>query len=101
MRSGMDNSGTMEYIDVSWLHKHVDEPVRMVSELDDVRFEVRKLEFYADGRVGMAVGVEEIQGTRLGGEPIPPLDEVNADPQFSGKYIAATEFEELWSAHYR
>jgi hypothetical protein len=44
----------MTYIDVTWFHKLPTVPVRLVSELDDERYEVRKLEFFADGSVGFA-----------------------------------------------
>lgn len=40
----------MKYIDVAWRHDFADEPVRLVSELDELRFETRKLEFFRDGR---------------------------------------------------
>ena len=42
----------MHYIDTAWKHSFPKEPVRIVSELDANRWETRKLEFYADGRVG-------------------------------------------------
>lgn len=63
----------MEYIDVQWLHEDAGFPVRMISELDDERWETRKLEFYADGRVGMADRSLELLGTRLGLAPSEPF----------------------------
>ena len=36
----------IEYIDVKWKHDFADEPVRLVSELGEGRYEIRKLEFF-------------------------------------------------------
>ena len=68
----------MMYIDVSWLHKSPLEPVRLISELDVAGWERRKLEFFADGRVGFACSTRATDGTALGTAPIPPLAEINA-----------------------
>lgn len=89
----------MEYVDIQWHHSNVDYPVRLVSELDTERFEVRKLEFFVDGRVGHACKGSESHGTILGELPDPPLSEITMDPEFSGKHISAEEFEQLWSTH--
>jgi hypothetical protein len=37
-------SALMTHIVVTWHHQHPDEPVELFSELDDERFEVRKVE---------------------------------------------------------
>jgi hypothetical protein len=39
---------TMHYIKVFWKHQHRDEPVELYSELDDGRWEVRKVEVSRD-----------------------------------------------------
>lgn len=44
----------MEHLKVRWIHTHVDEPVLLMSELNSDRYEVRKVEVYADGRMGFA-----------------------------------------------
>jgi len=89
----------MEYIDIQWHHKNANDPVRLVSELDAERFEVRKLEFFADGRVGHACESSESHGTMLGELPDPLLSEITMDPQFTGGHIGAEEFEQLWSTY--
>lgn len=86
----------MKYIDVRWLHSNVSEPVRLVSELDDERFETRKLEFFRRGVVGLASSSASAGGTRLGKSPVPSLEDVNADPQFRGVEMEASQFEALW-----
>jgi hypothetical protein len=78
----------MRYIAVQWHHDHPDEPVELLSELDESGWEVRKVEIYADGRQGF-VDRNEHQGvTRLSELPIAPLDEIAADPQFSPREIS-------------
>ena len=89
----------MKYIDVAWRHDFVDEPVRLVSELDELRFETRKLEFFRDGRVGFAYADIEMLDTRLGYLQCPPVDEINADPQFHVVELSAQEFERLWARY--
>jgi hypothetical protein len=86
----------MNYIDVEWLHEHAQEPVRLVSELDDQRNEVRKLEFFRTGAVGSASAHGSFGNTRLSEEPLPDLNEINSDPQFRGVALQAEAFEELW-----
>jgi hypothetical protein len=76
--------GGMEYIDVVWRHENPDYPVRLVSELNDQRFEIRKLEFFADGTVGFASEDCSARGTELGIVAVPRLDELNAGHSFMG-----------------
>ena len=86
----------MEYISVIWKHQPSEYPVRLVSELDEGRFEYRKLEFFADGTVGVASTTYEDARTGLGTVAVPPLSEINDDPQFEGHSISQAEFERLW-----
>ena len=87
----------MRYIKVKWRHASDSEPVLLYSELDDNRFEVRKVEVYADGRCGYADGVSNSGDTRLGEVPVPPLDEIAADSDFEPTEIAREEFDEAWT----
>jgi hypothetical protein len=91
----------MEYIDVLWRHESEAEPVRLVSELDSLRMETRKLEFFISGAVGVASARNSVGGTELGSVAVPPLEEINNDPQFSARSITAAEFEALWEQHVR
>lgn len=88
-----------EFIDVQWRHQSDGDPTRLVSELDEMRMETRKLEFFEDGRVGYASADHTAHGTELGLLPIPPLAAINADPQFVGTNITAAEFDALWFKH--
>ena len=91
----------MEIIDVLWESRSSNEPWRLVSLLDSQRFETRKLEFFRSGEVGSASESHETSRTALGSVAVPPLEEINADPEFNGKAISATEFEQLWSQYGR
>jgi hypothetical protein len=91
----------MQYIDVRWKQSNPEYPVRLVSELDGQRNEVRKLEFFASGQVGFASASGAVHGTELGEAPVPPLAEINTDAQFSGVAIESSTFEALWQQHVR
>ncbi|BDU22229.1 hypothetical protein [Dyella sp. GSA-30] len=86
----------MFYIDVIWHHTDPAYPVRLVSELDESRWELRKMEFYSDGRVGLACKEWASRGTDLGIEPVPPIDEINSDGEFTAKLMEPEAFESLW-----
>jgi hypothetical protein len=88
---------TMKYILVKWIHNFVDEPVLLYSELDDSRFETRKVEIFSDGEIGYASEAEEFGTTRLGIEPVPSIFEIAKDPEFEPKEITQEEFEKIWS----
>ncbi|MEI7297895.1 hypothetical protein WCQ02_41115 [Paraburkholderia tropica] len=84
-------------IDVAWKHDFDAEPVRLVSVLDRNRYEICKLEFFRDGRVGFADEKRSALGTQLGLLPVPSLTEINADPQFEARETTIKAFEVLWS----
>ncbi len=67
------------------------------SELDERRFETRKIEYFRDGSVGYADGEVEVGGTRLGDVPVPSLEDIAIDPQFAPEPISASDFEDRWS----
>ncbi|MFL9867850.1 hypothetical protein PQR67_27055 [Paraburkholderia fungorum] len=95
----MDEAFQLIFIDVAWTHDFEAEPIRLVSQLDNERYEVRKLEFFRDGRVGYADGHKSEMGTQLGKLPVPPLAEINSDTQFNARLIEPTLFNRLWSQH--
>ena len=86
------------YQRVWWKHKDPDYPALLYSELDESRWETRKVDVYPDGRLGYADAQEEVGGTGLGECPMPPLVEINADPEFEAEEIPKEEFERLWAA---
>lgn len=88
----------MKYIRVQWLHSNPDEPVWLISELDEERWEVRKVYIFPGGSKGYAVGGEEVGEVGLSEVPIPSLEEIAADPQFISSEITSAEFEVIWAA---
>jgi hypothetical protein len=86
----------MKYIKVRWIHNFPDEPTVIYSELNNARFEVRKVEIFSDGRKGYASLVENFGSTKLGIEPVPTIEEISEDVQFQPKEITKEEFEKVW-----
>ena len=87
----------MNYIKVTWTHSRADEPFLLYSELDEGRWEVRKVEVFADGHSGYASSTESVGSSRLGDVPVPPMAEIAADSQFKPVEITKQEFEEVWA----
>ena len=88
----------MRYIKVRWVHDHPREPVWLFSELDDGRWETRKVEIFTDGSKGFASKEEDMGATLLGERPVPVLNQIASDPQFMPEEISREEFEEIWRA---
>jgi hypothetical protein len=86
----------MKYLYVKWVHKNPGDPVHIYSELDNERYEVRKVEIYSDGRRGFADKDEEKNGTVLGSMPVPPIAEIAQDKQYEPKEIPVEEFQRQW-----
>jgi hypothetical protein len=87
----------MRYVLVRWKHTDPAYPVELYSELDEASWEVRKVEIFLDGHRGYADRQANHGGTRLGLEPVPPLAEIGADPQFEPTEISQEDFERIWS----
>ena len=85
-----------KYIRVGWKHQRADLPVILYSELDDNRFEVRKVEVFHDGRCEYASREGSSGQTRLGIVAVPDLCEIAKDPQFEPVEIAPSDFEAAW-----
>ncbi len=88
----------MTYILVIWHHENPDDPVALYSELDDERFEVRKVECFRDGRRCFADAAGHSGKTRLGVVPVPPLHEIASDRQFTAQEITKEAFAQQFVA---
>jgi hypothetical protein len=88
----------VDHLKVVWHHDSPEDPVLLYSELDGERREVRKVEVYADGCMDRADANSQTGTTWLSVEPIIPLDEICAQPQFAPESISAIEFEAVWNA---
>ena len=89
----------MKYIDVTWSHESSVYPIRLVSEVGADNFEIRKLEFFSDGTVGIATSNQSSKTTLLGTDVVPSIEEINSDPLFFAKVITQQEFDKLWEIH--
>jgi hypothetical protein len=92
-----DGDGEMKYTRVVWRHQNPEDPSQLYSELDDLRWELRKLEIFRDGRCGYASAEERAGGTFLGKTPLPELSTIAEDPQFEPFEITKQEFEDMWT----
>lgn len=88
----------MEYLKTHWVHTCPDDPIWLFSELDPDRWEVRKVEIYADGQIGFADSAEHTGDTRLGEKPVPPIAEIDLEREFESTVIDKEEFERIWAA---
>jgi hypothetical protein len=86
----------MQYIKVRWIHDSAKDPVDLYSEIDENRWETRKVYVYRDGHMDFADDSEEVGDIFLGTEPVPSLAEIAEDPQFQPITIGEPEFEEVW-----
>ncbi len=84
------------YIKVLWHHRSASAPTVLYSELDALRFETRKIEVFADGKISYADRQVAKGGAVLGEEPIPELNEIAKDSQFAPQRIHSSEFESMW-----
>ncbi|MFD3931147.1 DUF6881 domain-containing protein [Streptomyces sp. NPDC058614] len=86
----------MRYLKVLWSHDLPEEPVELYSELDDAGYEIRKVEIYRDGRCDFADGDLSSGTTMLGEGPLPSLEEIAEQEEFSPTLIEVADFERVW-----
>ena len=86
----------MRYQLVTWFHELDSQPVWLFSEVDEHNREVRKVERYRNGRLDLAGDGIETGSTFLAEKPMPTLDEIDVQEQFSAKEIHADDFEKAW-----
>jgi hypothetical protein len=86
----------MLYLCVQWHHKVQDEPVWLYCEMDESRWEQRKVEVYAAGTHDWADHDASTGKTMLGDQEIPGLEEVAESGEFTPRAISRDDFEEVW-----
>ncbi|WP_369803510.1 hypothetical protein [Cohnella sp. OV330] len=84
------------FIKVIWFHQEIEDPVLLYSELDQSKFEKRKIELFRNGKIGLADTELELN-SMLGICEVPPLTEINMNPEFFGFEINKDEFECVWN----
>ena len=76
----------MKYFKVEWKQDHPDEPIWLYYEVDHKNNEVRRVEEYRDGHMGY-VSAEASHLAFRAEAPLPPIDEINRNPEFDAKEI--------------
>ena len=89
------------YVRAEWIHDFEDEPRFIYAELDDERYEMRKIEVFKDGSVfRVSEEYPESGSTGLSDLPYPGTEEINTNPsgEFHAEEISNAEFEDLWKS---
>src|SRR5829696_4147222 len=85
----------MKYVRVDSMNRQPDEPVMLYSELDERRFEIRKVEIFPNFLAGWA-SVDRVCGpTQLRRDAMPELRDVAK--QLEPVEISREEFEWVWN----
>ena len=88
----------LKYILLNWFHNLEDEPYIIYSEIDNQRYETRKIEIYKNGTIRKCNEKMLNSQIELGDVAFPEnLDEINQDEQFHAQYISKEEFESMWN----
>ena len=72
-------------------------PVLTYSELDDERYELRRVEIFLDGRMRCAGPEAEVGPDGLSETPFPSFEKIAANPVFEPEVISKAEFEKIWA----
>ncbi|MFJ7205263.1 DUF6881 domain-containing protein [Streptomyces sp. NPDC098789] len=86
----------MRYLKLVWHHDSTDDPQVIWTEINDNNIEIRKIEYYEDGRLGLAGAGRSDGSTELGLWAVPPIEEIKRSPEFSPTEISPAEFESEW-----
>jgi hypothetical protein len=85
------------YFHAVWFNAEADEPVDWYDELDAKRYPLRCVRRYRDGRLEAFSYASDNWRDVMPEGPIPPVAEINSNPEFSAKEISKTEFETMWT----
>lgn len=85
------------YLRVRWDHDPSDDPIVLYHELDDQQRETRRIELFEDGRLQWAGQAGPDAPTSVSLEPLPALEEIRDQPEFSVSEISRPAFEEVWA----
>ncbi|GAA4531135.1 DUF6881 domain-containing protein [Amycolatopsis samaneae] len=84
------------FLRVEWRHDFEVEPVETFGEIGEDGYEIRRVEVYRDGRMDWADAVRETDRVFLAEAPMPPLEEINAQAEFSAATMERADFEAMW-----
>lgn len=87
----------MRYVRVIWKINKPEHPVEILTEIDELNMETRKVHIYPDGHRERADEKNSDVDTELSYEPFPTIDEINDDPQFVASIMSQDDFEREWA----
>ena len=79
-----------------WVTAPDDEPVEWYDELDALRWSIRCVRKLRDGSLKAYSYDSPDWRNQMPEVPIPPLEEINENPDFVAKEITKAEFEAVW-----
>lgn len=79
-----------------WLDAPPDEPVDWYDELDPERWSIRCVRRFRDGSLKARSYASADWRSQMPEAPIPPLEEINENPEFRAREISQDEFEVAW-----
>jgi len=85
------------YFQVRWHHEDPDDPVRIYEELSGERYELRKIEEFADGRLIRSDRINPDFATALSWEPVTAEEEIAAQDEFTVEPLTAEAFNSAWA----
>jgi hypothetical protein len=88
------------YLHTEWIHDNNEYPSHIYSELDEDRYETRKIDLWKDGRIAFAFDDIEYGDTFLGTQPMPLIEDINGIDEWGEEMkaheITFKEFEQVW-----
>jgi hypothetical protein len=96
-----EEAGSIPYPPNSFMRAHAkrakpDDPVTVYTELDEERWEVRRVDLFSGGRATYADAKGSTGNTALADTPVGSLAELSTDARFELVEIGRDEFEEAW-----
>ncbi|HEX9338081.1 MAG TPA: hypothetical protein VF892_19445 [Pseudonocardiaceae bacterium] len=87
----------MKYLHVKWRHDLPHQPTDIYTEVDDDRWEARKVEVFADGRIQYSDGVDSTGNTDLSDVRSPLPGEAPDNDVLTTTAIDEAAFEHMWN----
>ncbi len=84
------------YFAARWHHEDDQDPVLLFEELDDQRYEMRKVHEFRDGRLERTDRIALELKTSLSYVPLPTEAEIDAQPEFTLLPLTAEAFDDAW-----
>jgi hypothetical protein len=88
------------YVHVTWSAPGAGQPHTYIDEIDGERRSIRCIREFADGSIQAFSRTSTDWKDLMPEAALPPLDEINFDPQFKAHNISKKIFKEVWSQIY-